>query len=228
MRKKFVLAVALTSVLASGCGLFVKSAGQKSAEDLSRGLLTVTDMPKGWEETQRQVFETRGNENPSIDPSVWCKESVGDSAGLVALAGDSGADVEMNWAQGTGPRMMRLQAWSNKDASSYFVAAKKSAESCDGVTATDASGVTTETQLITGRTVGDESVSWSDRTTPPQSIVKDKFESVGRTTVARFGKTIMVLQLGDAAPVGTASLMAEDDWWAIVKLAADKLEKVAK
>lgn len=228
MRKKFVVLVVLGSVIASGCGLFVKSAGQKSAEDLSKGLLTVTDMPKGWEETQRQVFDTRGNENPSIDPSIWCKEASVDSAGLVALAGESGADVEMNWTQGTGPRMMRLQAWSNKDASSYFVGAKKSAEGCDGVTATDASGVTTETHLITGRSVGDESVSWSDKTTPPASIIKGKFESVGRTTVARFGKTIMVLQLGDAAPAGSASLMPEEEWWAIVQLAADKLEKVAK
>lgn len=42
-------------------------------------------------------------------------------------------------------------------------------------------------------------------------------------TVARYGNVIMVLQLGDAAPVGTSTLMPEDDWWQIVQLAANRL-----
>lgn len=227
MRKKLVSVVVSVSVLAGGCGVFLKSEGQKSAESLSEALLTVTDMPKGWEETQRQVFDERGNENPSIDPSVWCAEASDSSGNLVVLAGESGADVEMNWTAGSGPRMMRLQAWSNKDVNDYLSEVRRSAESCDGVKSTDANGVTTETHLITGRTVGDESVSWSDSVTPPVSVVKDKFESVGRTTVARFGKVVMVLQIGDSAPAGTATLMDEDDWWSIVELAASKIEKAA-
>lgn len=227
MRKKYASLVLAGSVLLAGCGLFLKSEGQKSAEELSKGLLTVTDMPKGWEETQRQVFEKRSNENPSIDPSVWCAEAASSSGNLIGLAGDSGADVEMNWAGGKGPRMMRLQAWSNKDANDYLSEVRRSAQACDGVTATDANGVTTETHLITGKSVGEESVSWSQTVTPLASTQKDKFESIGRTTVARFGKVVMVLQLGDAAPAGTASLMPESEWWSIVELAATKLSKTA-
>ena len=39
---------------------------------------------------------------------------------------------------------------------------------------------------------------------------------------------IMVLQLGDAAPVGTSTLMPEDDWWQIVQLAANKLKTASE
>ena len=227
MRKKIALLVTLCVLAGGGCALR-KSAGQKSAEELSKFLLTVTDMPKGWEETQRQVFDERSNENPSIDPSVWCADAATESKDLVALSGDAGADVEMNWTGGSGPRMMRLQAWSNKDVRQYMDMVKASVEACDGVSATDDIGVLTETKKITGRDVWDDSVSWSDRTVPPAGTWKDKFESIGRTTVARRGEVIMVMQLGDSAPAGTARLMPEDEWWGIVERAAKKLEKASR
>lgn len=226
MNKKLSAFLLAGVVLGTGC---TKSdgTGDPSPSELSAALLTVTDMPSGWEESQRQVFDSRGNENPSIDPSVWCAAAAEESKDLVALAGESGADVEMNLSGAAGPRMMRLQAWSNDDASAYFAAAKASAEACDGSSSTDTDGVKTESHVITGRSVGDESVSWSERTVPPAATQKDKLESIGRTTVARFGHVIMVMQLGDAAPAGTAALMPEDDWWVIVQLAANKLKKAA-
>lgn len=226
MKKRLAVVLLAGSLVGAAC---TKSdgSGNPSPAELSAALLTVTDMPTGWSESQRQVFDERGNENPSIDPSVWCSAAADESKDLVALAGESGADVEMQWSGGKGPRMMRLQAWSNADAEEYLAAVRASAGACDGVSATDADGVTVETSVIVGRSIGDESVSWSERTTPPAATQKDKLEAVGRTTVARFGNVVMVLQLGDAAPAGTGTLMPEDDWWTVVQLAANKLKKAS-
>ena len=227
MRHKFLALVVVCSAIGAGCTTNEEDSFPTPSQ-LSDALLTVTDMESGWEESQRQVFDTRSNENPSIDPSIWCAEAADASKNLETLAGDAGADVEMNWTKNESPRMMRLQAWSNADAKDYMKDAKASAEACDGVTNTDSNDVTTETEMITNRSIGDESVSWSEKTVPPAGTEGDKFESIGRTTVARFGDIVMVLQLGDAAPVGTSSLMLEEDWWDIVKLAADKLDNLSK
>ena len=195
-----------------------------SPTDISNALPTITEMPGTWNETQRQVFESRSNENPSLDPSVWCTEAAEVTKDLVTLAGVAGADVEMQ-ADDTndGARMMRLQAWSNDDVNSYFESAAEAARICDGQSVTDADGVGRSWDLIQGRDIGDESVSWTERTVPPEDTRGDKFESIGRTTIARFGDIIMVMQMGDANWTGTTEQMDEADWWAIVELAGKKL-----
>ena len=166
-------------------------------------------------------------ENPSIDPSIWCTEASEASANLLELAGESGADVEMQFENSSGmPRMMRLQAWANDDAEEYFDGVAASVAACDGMTATDEFGAVTNTDLIEGRSLGDESVSWMQKTTPPTETQAEKLESIGRTTVARFGSVIMVLQLGDAAMTGKSELMNEDDWWAIVEIAAKNFKNL--
>jgi hypothetical protein len=125
-----------------------------------------------------------------------------------------------------GPRLMRLQAWANDDVRDYFREASEAARICDGVTNTDETGATSITALITGRDIGDESISWSDTIVPPPGTEKDKQQVVGRTTIARFGDIIMVLQLGDVGPVGSTELMSEDDWWSVVEIAGKKLENL--
>ena len=181
-------------------------------------------MPGTWNETQRQIFEKRGNENPSLDPSVWCTEASEVTKDLENLAGVAGADVEMQ-ADNTnnGARMMRLQAWSNNDVSAYFSAAAEAARICDGTSVVDADGVGRSWEVIDSRDTGDESISWTERTVPPAATQGDKFESIGRTTVARFGDILMVMQMGDANWTGTTEQMDETDWWAIVELAGRKL-----
>ena len=223
MRKNTLVHVVLTVALLSGC---VRSAEGQHPDPamLSGALLTITDMPGDWRETQRQAFSTREAENPSIDPSVWCPEAGNVTKNLVSLAGDAGADVEMqDLSAGNGYRLMRLQAWSNDDVENYYADAKEAVHICDGSTETDSEGVTTSSRIIDGRDIGDESVSWEDRVTPPVATQKEKMESVGRTTIARFGGIIMVLQLGDGGMTGTASLMDEDAWWSIVEKAGKKL-----
>lgn len=195
-----------------------------SPDDISNALPNITEMPGTWNETQRQVFESRSNENPSLDPSVWCTAADEVTKNLVDLAGDSGADVEMQ-ADDTndGARMMRLQAWSNDDVRAYLGDAAEAARICDGKSVVDADGVGRSWELIQGRDIGDESVSWTERTVPPEDTRGDKFESIGRTTIARFGDIVMVMQMGDANWTGTTEQMDEADWWAIVQLAGKKL-----
>jgi len=196
---------------------------------ISDALPTITDMPGDWRETQRQAFDARGPENPSIDPSVWCPESAMVTGNLVEYAGDAGADVEMQFiGSSSGSRLMRLQGWANENSDEYYADAKEAVRICDGTTSTDDSGAVTSTDVILNRDIGDESISWSQTTTPPEGTQKDKMESISRTTIARFGAIVMVLQLGDASPTGTGALMSEDDWWSIVEMAGKKLHDLDK
>lgn len=222
-------AIALATITIAG-GCTRSATGQRPTPAMiSDVLLTVTDMPPGWEETQRQVFDQRGPENPSIDPSVWCAESAMVTKNLVSLAGPAGADVEMQMTSSPGrPRMMRLQGWANSDVRAYYADAKEAAHICDGTDVIDESGVRTTFELLAGRDLGDESISWVQKATPPESTQGDKFETLSRTTVARFGGIVMVLQLGDAAQAGTTALLDEDAWWAIVTSAGEKLASLDK
>lgn len=226
---KLFRAIAATSALAfvaSGC-IFSSSDDYPTPQELSDHLVTITDLPTGWSETQRQAFDTRSNENPSIDPSIFCPEAQVAAVPLNALAGGSGADVEMEFKKsGEGSRMMRLQAWSNANAQEYYDKLLEVARICDGKHRNDLDGAEVQTEIIEDKTIGDESVSWTDEIIPPKGS-GDKLESIGRTTVVRFNDIIMVLQIGDAAPVGTAQLLIEADWWEIVTRAANKLDDLA-
>lgn len=195
----------------------------KSPEGLSDRLLGITDTPGAWRETQRDVFTTRTNENPSIDPSIWCPKSASEAAKLIDLAGDAGADVEMQMeVDGKEvPRLMRLQAWRNDDVRNYFATAQTVVNICDGAKWTEEPGVVQEMWKIDGPEVGDESVSWGSTMAPPAST--DKPTSSGRTTIARLGEVIMVLQIGDYTAGREVSALSDSDWREIVQRAADKL-----
>lgn len=209
------------AVLAAGAGC--TDSADTSPRALSKALLEITDMPGDWQETQRDIFETRGNENPSLDPSTWCPDSSDEAVSLVDLAGESGADVEMQM-QVDGeevPRLMRLQAWRNDDVRQYFEQLLTVVNICDGANWTEEPGVTTETWKIDGPEVGDESVSWGSRLVPPEG--KDAAASMGRTTVARLGEVIMVLQIGDFTTTSSVGELTDADWREIVQRAADKL-----
>jgi hypothetical protein len=226
MRAKLVPVVVALSLVGVSC---TRSAeGQlPTPEMISDVLPTITDMPGEWDETQRQVFETREPENPSIDPSVWCPDSDMVTKNLVELAGDSGADVEMQArTEGGTVRMMRLQAWANDDVEAYFRDAKEAARICDGAEVTSESGAVEKYAIVVGRDIGDESISWIQTTTPPLATQGDKMEVIGRTTIARFGSIIMVMQLGDVAFTGQTAAMDEDEWWSIVEDAGRRLNEL--
>ena len=227
--KKFALAAIATLATILLLASCTRSAeGQlPTPEMLSDELPTITEMPGDWNESQRQVFAVRGDENPSIDPSVWCSAAKEVTKNLVSLAGTSGADVEMQAEMDEGhPRMMRLQAWANDDVEDYFRDAKEGARVCDGEIVTTSNGVTEKYEVIEGRDIGDESISWQQTTTPPVTTQSEKLQSVSRTTIARFGSIVMVLQMGDMAWTGTVEAIDEDEWWDIVELAGKKLDSL--
>lgn len=120
LRAKLVPVVASLTLMGVSCTHSAE--GQlPTPEMISDVLPTVTEMPGEWDETQRQVFETREPEYPSIDPSVWCPDSDMVTKNLVELAGDSAADVEMQARIENGAvRMLRLQASANDDMVAYF------------------------------------------------------------------------------------------------------------
>lgn len=221
--------LSLVLLLATTAACTRSAEGQlPTPEMISESLLTITEMPSEWNESQRQIFTERELENPSIDPSIWCPAAKEVTKNLIELAGTSGADVEMQKEATSGPSsMMRLQAWSNLNVNTYYRDAKEAVRICDGTTSTDDVGVVSITEVIEGRDIGDESVSWQQQVTPPSALLEDKFATTSRTTIARFGDILMVLQLGDVQ-VGTNKAMTEDEWWSIVELAGRKLDKLAE
>jgi hypothetical protein len=225
---KYKVLIPLVVALTVGAGCSRSAEGQlPDPTMISQELLMITDMPGRWNETQRQIFDVRSNENPSLDPSVWCPEAEDAAQNLIELAGESGADVEMQAVTPSGKaRLMRLQAWANDNVEAYFDAAKLATETCDGVTTTDDAGVKSTFEVIKNRAVGDESISWTQVVTPPEALKKEKRQSIGRTTIARFGSIIMVMQLGDVAFESDAVAMDEDDWWEIVELAGKPLKSL--
>lgn len=194
-------------------------------QQLSAGLLTMADVKYEWNETQRQTFDPRGNENPSIDPSMFCPDAASDASSLQTLAGDAGADVEME-AKGItgGARLLRQQAWSDDNAIDYVTAVKAAVEACDGKSWTDEGGATTTFDALDDAGVGDESVGFASTITPPPGTEKQKYESRGRLIVVRQGDIVMVLQAGDFAPEGSTNVLSESAWTGLVEAAAKRIE----
>ncbi|MGZ4805481.1 MAG: hypothetical protein ACXV5U_03785 [Ilumatobacteraceae bacterium] len=191
-----------------------------TAQQLSRVLLTTSDLGSGWTETQRDVFSTRQPENPSIDPSLWCPAGQGDK--LATLAGQEGADVELTLGTTHSPYMVRQQAWTNADVQQYFTSVKSAVTVCTGVTWKDSERNSYTLQPLTGPTLGDESISW---TVTIQLIGTTPMTFFSQQTAARFGTVMMVLQ-GSATPTTGASATAPN-YVTIVRGAGNKMAALA-
>ncbi len=182
----------------------------------SGALLKASDLGTGWTETQHDVFTTRQPENPSIDPSLWCPAGQGD--GLVTLAGQQGADVELTLGTTHSPYMVRQQAWTNADIERYFTSVKSAVAACTGVTWKDSESNSYTLQPLTAPKIGDESISW---TVTVQLVGTTPVTFLSQQTAARFGTLMMVLQ-GSATPTTGASATAPN-YLTIVRAAGDKM-----
>lgn len=190
-----------------------------SPQDLSARFVTVADLGTDWRETQRDIFTTREVENPSIDPSMWCPEAQTVAEPLVGLAGNGGADVEMeNKKHAGGTEMFRLQAWSNADVEEYFSTLVDAVDACDGATWSNA-GADFMMEKSTTEQIGDESVRW--KTDIDVMRGKDKMSSVGYTQAVRFGNEIVIMQMGTFVSPSGALVTDEAKWATIV----DKVTK---
>lgn len=217
--------VALT--LGTSSCLFKTASTGADPENLSEQLLGVTDLESKWNETQRQVFTDRGNENPSIDASMMCPEAKATADTFANLAGDRGADVEMEMKGVTaGAILLREQAWSNENAKNFLAAVKEAVTLCDGKEWTDDMGVTNSVAVLEDPKVGDDSVSWANESSPPASVGKEKPSGVGRNMVTRIGDVVLVLQAGSYSVQNQGPLMSLEDWKVLVTRAFKKMDKV--
>lgn len=221
------LAVVASSiaVVAAMVGCRTVSDGWYSTSDLSEALLTVSDVEAGWRERQRDIFDVREAENPVLEPSTFCPAASAEVSSLEILAGQSGADVEMQRKDAT--RLLRSQAWNNETTQEFFDAVTSIVALCAGEPWTDTSvGVTSSMDRISGPEIGDESIHWRSISSPPSDNSAGKFGGVGRTTVARFGKVIMMVQIADFALDPSAVEISENEWTDLVELAAAKMSEL--
>ena len=196
-----------------------------STSQLSEALLTVGDMGGTWRETQRDIFDERAVENPVLDTTFFCPSEAGVSTTLDDLAGQSGADVEMQ-VKGTS-RMMRLQAWENGDAERFFDTLSTAVTRCDGIEWTEPdAGITVKFDAVEGPDVGDDSAHWLNIASPPADNPDAKFGGASRTSVARFGNVVMILQIGDYSLQPESVMMDDVEWRTIVERAAAKIAEL--
>ncbi len=201
--------------------------------ELGEQLLSTDDMGPGWTESQRDVFDTREPENPSIDPSLWCPDfPTGTSDQLTTLAGPSGADVELQQGDPTSADQptygLRQQAWSNNDAADYLRELADAVGTCSGKTWTgEGEDTGTEYRLtpIEIATVGDETVAalvtitlspddGSSDAGAPQLVIRQRMAAV------RVGSIVMLLQEGDTLSPDEEPSTTDAEFSTLVELAA--------
>jgi hypothetical protein len=204
--------------------------------ELGARLLAPADMGPGWTETQRDVFDTREPENPSIDPSLWCPDyPAGKSDQLTTLAGRAGADVELQFGDPQAAEQptygLRQQAWSNKDSQDYLRELADAVATCNGATWTDSSegssegseeGTAAEYRLsaLSVPTVGDETVAALVTITLSADDGGPTMTIRQRMAAVRAGSIVMVLQEGDTVDAEAEPSTTDAEFATLVEQAA--------
>lgn len=195
--------------------------------ELSERLLTLDEMGPGWTESQRDVFDTREPENPSIDPSLWCPDfSTAKSDQLTLLAGPSGADVELQLGDATAAEQptygLRQQAWSNLDATDYLRELATAVRTCSGKTwegTGEDIGAEYRLTPLEAPTVGDEAVAvlvaitLSPEDGEPTMVMRQRMAAV------RAGSIVMVLQEGDLLDIDEEPSTSDAEFDALIEQA---------
>ena len=193
-----------------------------STTDLSQALVETGDLPSGWSETQRDLFDMRQPENPSIDNSLWCPKATSSLGKLSKLAGDAGADVEMEYRKDTGVAVaLRLQAWSNEDVREYFSLATRLVEQCDDETWTD-SEVSYVENIVDGVDIGKNSISWEVNIA--SSALSNDFSSTNRITMVLVGDVLGVVQYGQNTTETSFGQPENAAWLIVLDAALKRLE----
>ena len=221
-QSKIALVTFLSISALASCG--DETSKKRSNDDLSAALITVSDLGTSWTEDHRYAFDTRTAENPAPDSSSFCPAASTETADLSELAGQSGAEAEMKMGDS---RTVRIQAWDNSDAQEFFDAVNAAVKTCDAVEWTDGSvGSTISFSALDGPKLGNESIHWTQITTPPSDNPQGKYGSSSRTSVVRFGSVIMLLHVHDIGLEPQASTITESEWRTIVNLAANRIADI--
>ena len=218
------------AVLVTSCLVFVAScnrvrdgdANYVSTTDLSQALIEVSDLPAGWSETQRDMFDVREPENPSIDNSLWCPEASASLKELTNLAGDAGADAEMEFREGSDVAVaLRLQAWSNENVRDYFSLATRLIEKCADEKWTDEEVDYTE-NIVDDVDLGEDSITWE--VVIASSGASKAFSSTNRITMVMRGDVLAVLQYGRNTTVAPFGQAERAEWLTVLKAVTARLE----
>jgi hypothetical protein len=200
--------------------------------ELGEQLLSTDDMGPGWTESQRDVFDTREPENPSIDPSLWCPDfSTGTSDQLTTLAGQAGADVELQLGDPASAEQptygLRQEAWSNRDAEDYLRELADAVATCNGATWTETgeggdTGEAAEYRLtpLTVPPLGDEAVAALVTITITPADGGEAMMIRQRMAAVRAGSIVMVVQEGDTLSADGDPSTSDDEFATLVELAA--------
>lgn len=200
--------------------------------ELGEQLLSPDDMGPGWTESQRDVFDTREPEHPSIDPSLWCPAfSTGKSDQLTTLAGQAGADVELQLGDPASAEQptygLRQQAWSNNDAEDYLRELADAVATCNGATWTESgeggdTGEAAEYRLtpLTVPPLGDEAVAALVTITITPADGGEAMMIRQRMAAVRAGSIVMVVQEGDTLSADGDPSTSDDEFATLVELAA--------
>lgn len=221
--RRLMLAMAAATLVAGACG-GGGDAVSYSPEDLGAVLLSADDVGSGWSEERRAVFEARPEDMPVFDPGMWCP-AAGDVADeLVALVDEGGALVEVRAPEAAGRNFHGVteQLWSGSDSEALLERATTAFEACIGATWEVDEDATATVASLAVADVGDESTAVLVTYLTPSP--DGDYAWRGRTLVARFGATVLVLNELDVQTVESEPRFSDADWRRLVDTAAERIE----
>jgi hypothetical protein len=155
---------------------------------------------------------------------MWCPQAGSVADDLDGLVGGGGAFVELQ-SDESDPRTyhgVSEQLWSGSDAARFVDTAIAGFDACVGQTWDVDQDATANVIALAGDPVGDDStMALVTYVTPGPD---GDYEWRGRTMVARFGTTAMVLQELDVQRSGSEPRLTDAEWQQMVELAASKVE----
>jgi len=219
--RRWLMLGALLMVVPLGCG---SDETAVAPADLEAALLTADDLGTGWTQQQHQVFDTRPEGMPTLDPGMWCPQAgpVADDLGGLDAGGGAYVELQSGVSAARTHHGVSEQLWSSADASAFVAAATSGFEACVGQTWDVDQDATASVDALVGDWVGDESTTALVTYVTPGP--DGDYEWRGRTLVARFGSTVMVLQELDVQRAGSEPRMTDDQWHEMVRVAASKVD----
>jgi hypothetical protein len=155
---------------------------------------------------------------------MWCPQAGGVADELDGLDVGGGAFVELKSDESAARTHHGVteQLWSGPDAEAFVDTAIAGFESCVGQAWDVDQDATAEVVALAGDPVGDDSTMVLVTYVTPAP--DGDYEWRGRTMVARFGSTAMVLQELDVQRVGSEPRMTDTEWQQLVELAASRMD----
>lgn len=221
------LSLVASLVLVSGaCG--DEKAEVLTPDELGSALLTPGDVGDGFVEDQRMVAEERPEDVAPLDPGMWC-DAAGDAADeLLTLVGEGVAFIQIRSTDVAQRNFHGVseQLWSSPDAAAFVERATVAIEACAGETwiAEDDEATVTAEELA-GEDVGDDSTTVMVTYVTPAP--DGDYAWRGRTLLARFDDTVMVLQELDVQLVDGEPFFSDADWQRIVNVAVERVEALS-